>query len=302
MEFCGVTAGKCAGTCWRRLSPDAMLVGDMAASAGNMLSARAFERKYEEHESDVIDIPATVLCARCGTVECMGCYDAHSHSGIQSLVAWERSGGLVRRLWATACAATEDSENFFRDLPKGSVVPAIAFAWLCEFAAVSVVLTTGVLLVTTGVPPLGSALLESSPLRILAAKGMLTAIPLLTVFLLGMRLAYGIALYRGAGGAKNGCKLGHFLRFAFYASGWDLVISPVGLFWSFFKNGARGWRAFRRMSERLHDRSARAFLEGRAGLYGTEAEHAVRVAYRVIFAAMGLAALLTICAIYFVAF
>ena len=56
---------------------------------------------------DQLDVPAAVVCAVCGDVDCIGCERELSRSGIVAMVAWERPGApMLARMWATARAAT----------------------------------------------------------------------------------------------------------------------------------------------------------------------------------------------------
>jgi hypothetical protein len=60
--------------------------------------------------SDLIDVPATVVCAFCGDADCAGCEHERSRSGIVSVIAWERIGvPLLSRLWSTARATHPDA-------------------------------------------------------------------------------------------------------------------------------------------------------------------------------------------------
>src|SRR5271154_81442 len=84
------------------------------------------------------DVPATVVCARCGNAECPGCVNDSARSGIIAVVPWERLGGPApQRLWATARAATFDAERFFESLPDGPIDMALGFAVASEMIAVT---------------------------------------------------------------------------------------------------------------------------------------------------------------------
>src|SRR5690349_3340315 len=86
--------------------------------------------------SSEIDVPATVVCARCGDADCAGCEDDLSRSGIVSVVAWERpSVPMFSRLWSTARSTTRDAQGFFELLPDGPLMPALRFAAMCELLA-----------------------------------------------------------------------------------------------------------------------------------------------------------------------
>src|SRR5205809_356268 len=93
----------------------------------------------EGPSSELLDVPATVVCAFCGDADCIGCENEQSRSGIVAIVAWERAQApAIARLWATARATTRDAESFFELLPDGPVMPAFRFAAICELLAATV--------------------------------------------------------------------------------------------------------------------------------------------------------------------
>src|SRR5579859_3125824 len=84
------------------------------------------------------EVPAAVVCARCGNADCPGCVHEGYRSGIVAVVPWERPGiSAPRRLWATARAATFDAERFFESLPDGPIDTAVGFAVASEMIAVA---------------------------------------------------------------------------------------------------------------------------------------------------------------------
>src|SRR5258708_17000882 len=91
------------------------------------------------------DVPAAVVCARCGDAECPGCVNDLMRSGVVALVPWERPGRPVfERLWETARATTLDPQHFFEGLPDGPLLPALRFAATREVVA-STAMAVGVL-------------------------------------------------------------------------------------------------------------------------------------------------------------
>src|SRR5260370_11831744 len=84
------------------------------------------------------DVPAAVVCARCGDADCPGCVNDLMQSGVVALVPWERPGRPVfERLWEAARATPLDAQHFFEVLPGGCLLPALRFAVLSEVGASS---------------------------------------------------------------------------------------------------------------------------------------------------------------------
>src|ERR1700691_1128485 len=95
-------------------------------------------------EDDAFDVQATVVCALCGDADCPGCANERSRSGIVSIVAWERPGPTLARMWSTARSASVEAEPFFATLPDGPIAPALRFALLSELCASAAMLAVGV--------------------------------------------------------------------------------------------------------------------------------------------------------------
>lgn len=248
---------------------------------------------------DRIDVPAAVVCARCGSAECPGCepYDA-SRSGVIAIVAWERrEGSLLRRLWLTARSTTRDPEAFFEALPDGPLGPALGFAVVSELVAA--VAMIGVLLsVTALVAPLWlqALVVDAAALRV-AARILAVAIPTLAVLLVLAHAAHGLALDVGA--RRSGARPARTraLRFGLYAAGWDLVLGPAGALAIALTEGVAPALAMMRAGVGLPGRSARAFLRGAYQLHGAGADRALRVAYVTAIVASLLSALVILAAI-----
>src|SRR5437016_14679752 len=94
--------------------------------------ASRLQSDANEASNDFVEVPAAVVCALCGDPDCMGCAEERSRSGMISIIAWERSGPALARLWATAKSASVSAEAFFETLPDGPIMPALRFAFFAE--------------------------------------------------------------------------------------------------------------------------------------------------------------------------
>src|SRR3954451_3819912 len=103
--------------------------GRARANDNDQESLESLEQRLDREaaSSELLDVPAAVVCLVCGEVDCPGCEDRDlSRSGIVAIVAWERPGmPALTRLWATARSTTRDAESFFELLPDGPVMPAL---------------------------------------------------------------------------------------------------------------------------------------------------------------------------------
>jgi len=224
------------------------------------------------------DVPAAVVCARCGAADCSGCAFELTQSGVVSLVAWERPGSpLFQRLWATARATTFDADHFFESLPDGPIGPALRFAVLCEAIA------AGAMAVAAFVPLAIAA--PAFVARIASADGgggacaVAAGVPLLAGLLVLAHAGHGWALDRGARGSGARGATRRALRFGLYAAGWDLVIGPVGAIVVAVKQGVGAAFSIGAIAIGLPARSALAFLRGTYGLRGNAARPAMRAGY-----------------------
>ncbi len=224
------------------------------------------------------DVPATVVCARCGNAECQGCaYEAY-RSGIVAVVPWERLGVPVhQRLWATARAATLDAERFFESLPDGPIDAALGFAVASEMIAVTT-MAAALLLPLGFLAPvwMKHVLVDrwALLLRLLVAGA-----PLVGLLLVAAHVAHGWALHYGARhGARPGA-VRRALRFGLYSAGWDLVIGPLGAIVAAVKEGPAAAISIVGLAQGLPNRSAKAFLKGCYGLTGDAARPALRASF-----------------------
>ena len=231
---------------------------------------------------DKIDVPAAVVCARCGSSECTGCTAAVGEkSGFIAVVPWERSDASVtRRLWQTARATTRDPERFFEALPEGTIAPALRFAALAELVA-STAMIFAVLAATACIAPSMSAhmILDASA-RGVVARTLLASIPALAALLVVAHVAHGVALDFGAPRElRSRERRLHALRFGLYTTGWDVVLGPVGALVVLIKEGTKAFRDLADVAQTLPGRSARAFLRGAYGLSGDAAKKPLRASF-----------------------
>ncbi len=228
---------------------------------------------------DSMEVPAAVVCAHCGDVECPGCEYDRSRSGIVARVPWENAGGPVfGRMWATARATTFDGEAFFELLPDGPIAPALRFALLTEaFAALGFLATAlpFVLLIAPGW--LRHVALDAAA-RDAALRIVGVAVPGLALMLVLAHATHGLALERGARAAGGRSAPWRALRFGLYATGWDLVLGPIGAVVVAFEQGVGAAFGLTRLGVGLPGRCTRAFLRGCHRLDGPRAEKANRVA------------------------
>ena len=168
-----------------------------------------FLRAPQLHDEppDIFDVPAAVLCARCGQPDCAGCEDpSEEASGLVAIVPWERPGGTWKRLWGTARAATLSAETFFAALPDGPVRPAASFAVLAELLAVASMFVMLVPVVALALPGLAAAIVADPHIRVRAMFWTAIAIPALSVWMVVAHAAHGYALdlgVRRAGGRSQ---------------------------------------------------------------------------------------------------
>ncbi|HEY2364794.1 MAG TPA: hypothetical protein VGH87_00365 [Polyangiaceae bacterium] len=220
--------------------------------------------------NDFVEVPAAVVCALCGDPDCIGCAEERSRSGVIAIVAWERPGPALARLWATAKSSSVSAEAFFEALPDGPIMPALRFAFFAELVASASMLgmLAGIafgLLALLGVLPDGASLAIALRVALVAVFG-------LTTLLVAAHATHGLSLDKGARRVSNGDpKWTRALRFGLYAAGWDLVLGPVGFVVLLFREGPKAAFGIMRVARRLPTRSSLAFLRG---TYGIDAEHA----------------------------
>jgi hypothetical protein len=239
---------------------------------------RLAEAKADNDDLVDADVPAAVVCARCGDADCPGCQFEQTLSGVVAIVAWERLGApVLQRLWATARATTRDPERFFESLPDGPLSQAIRFAIFCELIAATAMALVGLVPVALLAPGWLKhlALDVGAP----ASRLALAAVPMLAALLVVAHAVHGWALDRGARRSGVRGAVNRALRFGFYAAGWDLVIGPLGALVVAAKEGPSAAVSLGLTSVGLPSRSARAFLRGCYGLSGDAARPAMRAGH-----------------------
>jgi len=262
------------------------------------MAARRAEREAPPAEEpwDQVDVPAAVVCALCGDPGCGGCaLESTSRSGIVAIVPWERPGGTVAgRLWATARATTRDPESFFGALPDGPVGPAFGFAVLTELVAASTWgLAWGAALVAVFPRWCKHVALDPHD-RGLALRVVVAALPAFACLLVAAHAAHGVSLDRGAHRTGAPRSRRRALRFGLYATGWDLVIGPLGAVVLAFKEGASAATEVLRLGAGLPTRSAKAFLRGVYALDAQRTAVALRTSYVAAVVATVLAAIVVL--------
>ncbi|MBK6464176.1 MAG: hypothetical protein IPF92_24720 [Myxococcales bacterium] len=234
---------------------------------------------------DGVDVPAAVLCARCGLSECGGsCLDPRA-SGVFARVAWEHAEWpWHRRLFATARASTLDCEVLFASLPDGPVGPALTFALTAElFAALGLLGVLGVPLCAL-FPDVARACLFDPALRGPVLRALAVGVPGLAVLLSLAHVLHGLSI--DLGGRRDTAldpasrpSRTLALRFGLYAAGWDLMIGPVGAVLLALTVGPRAMIRGLATVSGLPTRATLAFLKGAYHLEGEPARRALLVSY-----------------------
>jgi hypothetical protein len=228
-----------------------------------------------EEPPDIFDVPAAVLCARCGQPDCAGCEDPAEleGSGVVAIVPWERPGTTWQRLWATARATTLGADTFFAALPDGPVQRAASFALLAELLAVASMFVLLVPIVAIALPGLAAAIVSDPVLRARAAFWAIVAVPALSVWMAIAHAAHGFALDVGARRHGGRAQRRRAIRFGLYACGWDLMSGPLGALAAAFSEGSKAAGAALSASMRVPGRATLALLQG---VYALSPAHAAR--------------------------
>jgi len=236
-------------------------------------------RTRDDAIDDSIDVPAAVICATCGDAACTGCEHELSRSGIVAMVAWERSGTpVLSRLWATARATTMTGDAFFELLPDGPIGPALRFALTVELIAALGFVVSAVPFVFLIAPTWLKHIALDGGARDIAMRVGVVGVPSLALLLVAAHAAHGLALEHGARKVGGRRARSRALRFGLYASGWDLVLGPMGAVILAFKEGIGASLRMLALGVGLPGRCTRAFLRGCYGLEGERAERANRSA------------------------
>jgi hypothetical protein len=223
------------------LSPNPRIPGGARANDNDEDSLESIEERLDREalSTDLVDVPAAVVCLVCGEVDCIGCEDRDlSRSGIVAIVAWERPAmPALTRLWATARSTTRDTESFFELLPDGPVLPAPRFAAICELIATSSMLLLLLPIAALVAPEWLKHVALDPHARSVALRVAFLGVPALATFLVFAHTIHALSIDIGA--VKSGARRSRSraLRFGLYACGWDLVMGPVGAVVVAFKEG-----------------------------------------------------------------
>jgi hypothetical protein len=227
------------------------------------------------------EVPAAVVCARCGDADCPGCLHEQTLSGVVALVPWERPGApMLTRLWATARATAFDAEVFFLSMPDGPIAPALTFAVVAELLATAAMALSIVLPMAVIAPGWARHVAVEEPA--IALKLAAVGIPLIAALLVVAHAAHGWALDRGARRSGARAAVTRALRFGLYAAGWDLVIGPIGAIVVASSEGVAKAASIGAIGVGLPRRSSAAFLRGCYRLEGDPAGPAFRAAYAAV--------------------
>ena len=236
---------------------------------GSAADARPPERAHRDDSAfDLVDVPATVVCAACGSPDCPGCAieEPTNQSGVVAIIPWERPGvGLWRRLWQTSTLATVHARTFFGALPDGDVSTALSFALICEAIAVGGLGLVIALLALLCLPALPALLVADPLLRGSVLRGACSGMFVLVLAMVGLHAAHGVALdvaARRFGGRRSG----RGLRFGLYACGWDLITLPFGLLATALLSGLAAARRAAPLGLTAPMLASEAYLIGHHGL------------------------------------
>lgn len=231
--------------------------------------------------AELFDVPAAVVCLRCGEADCAGrCEEELSCSGVALVIAWERPLiPLFTRLWATARSSTRDAESFFEAMPDGPVLPALRFAALAETLTLCAWTVLLVPIAAVVAPQWLKHVAFDADARAIALRVVLFGIPAFAAVLVTAHAAHGLAIDRGA--TKTGARPARTraLRFGLYACGWDLVIGPLGAIVVALREGAGAALGLAAVAADVPSKATRAFLRGCYRVEGERAKAANATAF-----------------------
>jgi hypothetical protein len=274
-----------------------------AGRGANDNDERVLEESLEERlhrealSTDLVDVPAAVVCLVCGEADCVGCEEREQlRSGIIAIVAWERPAmPALTRLWATARSTTDDAEAFFELLPDGPVVPALRFAAICELLAASSMLLAFLPVAAIFAPDWLRHVALDPHARSIALRVLFLGLPGFAAFLVFLHTVHALSIDLGASNSGALRARSRALRFGLYACGWDLVMGPLGAMVVAFKEGAAAALGVVDLAS-VPGRSTRAFLRGCYQLDGERATKALATATTgvVIATTLGLVAVVAV--------
>jgi hypothetical protein len=182
-------------------------------------------------------------------------------------------------LWTTARATTREPEGFFGSLPDGPIAPALRFALLSETIAASAMILLWIPIAAIVAPLWLRHVALDHETRNLALRILVLAVPALATLLVGAHAAHGLSLDRGARLSGAGSSRRRALRFGLYATGWDLVIGPLGAVIVAIKEGGAAAMSLTTAAVGLPTKSAKAFLRCVYGLDGVGAKKALSASH-----------------------
>lgn len=254
--------------------------------------------RVSESALELLDVPAAVVCAHCGSPDCPGCLhddEPTGASGIVAIVPWERPGlGGPQRLWSTAKLSTLGAETFFAGLPDGEVAVALRFAVVAELLSVAGMCVVVVPVLLAFVPWVFELLSRDAWFRELVLRALLVGIPGLALVMVGVHAVHGVSLDLGARRVGARAKPVRGLRFGLYSCGWDLVTLPAGLAVLAITNGFGEARRAAPLSLTVPRRATLAFLRGIYRLDDSGAQHASRFAIAITGALIVLGSLVAV--------
>lgn len=251
------------------------------ASAAQKAKARERDRSRESG-ADLLDVPAAVVCARCGEADCGGCENELSRSGVVSVVVWERphiTQSALARLWSTARSTTRDAEAFFELLPDGPLMPALRFAAICELLAAAAAFLFFVVVAAVVAPEWLKHLAVDPQARNMTLRLVVLGIPAFAALLVAAHAAHGLSIDVGARRAGAKPSRSRALRFGLYACGWDLVLGPIGAVVVALKEGAKAALELSNALSGLPTRATLAFLRGAYRLDHESSQRALATSY-----------------------
>jgi len=165
------------------------------------------------------------------------------------------------------------------------------------FAATAMIAVLLVLLAC--VAPSFIAYLATDPAaRSVALRALVASIPSLAVLLVLAHIAHGVALDIGAPAElRTRARRAHALRFGLYATGWDVVLGPIGAVIVTIQDGLKGFAELTQIAGSLPGTSARAFLKGAYGLQGDRATSSLRWSFIASALAISFAVFVTVAVI-----
>ena len=265
----------------RRRSDGALPVGARANDNDVGVLEESLEERLDREalSTELVDVPAAILCLVCGEADCIGCEERdQSRSGIVAIVAWERPAlPALTRLWSTARSTTRDAEAFFELLPDGPVMPALRFAAICELLAAASMLLALLPVVAIFAPDWLRHVALDSHARSIALRVLFLGVPAFAAFLVLLHIVHALSIDLGASRSGARRARSRALRFGLYACGWDLVMGPLGAIVVAFKEGAAAALGVLDLAS-VPGRSTRAFLRGCYRLEGERAKKAIATA------------------------